>query len=93
MDCFNLVRLPITTKAVSFCRMLNVLKSLRQIIDPEQTVAVCFCANILVNNLKKYAAADLGVMIKRSFWLALDVSPVRGPVIHLIFYALLSLTE
>ena len=51
----DLILLPITTKAVCFCRMLNVLEaSYANNVDPEQTVAVCFCANIIVNNLNKY---------------------------------------
>ena len=50
-----LILLPITTKAVCFCRMLNVCEaSEANNVDPEQTVAVCFCANIIVNYLNKY---------------------------------------
>ena len=49
------ILLPITAKAARLCRMLNVFEaSYANNVDPEQTVAVCFCAYIIVNNLNKY---------------------------------------
>ena len=55
MDIDNLILLPITTKAVCFCRMLNVFEASKaNNVDPEHTVAVCFCAIIIVNNINKY---------------------------------------
>ena len=40
MDIDNLILLPITTKAVCFCRMLNVFEASKaNNVDPEQTVA------------------------------------------------------
>ena len=41
--------------------MLNVFEaSYANNIDPEQTVAVCFCANILVNNLANICSSRHG---------------------------------
>ena len=68
MDIDNLILLPITTKAVCFCCMLNVFEaSWANNVDPEQTVAVCFCAYIIVNNLNKYIGCNNQMQLLDSF--------------------------